>query len=138
MSTESTKLPIPESHHDLIARPLLAHLATTLPDGTPQVTPVWFDYEDGHFFFNTAVGRLKDKAIRKNPYIAFTVIDPVDGFYYLAVRGPVVEISEEHGRAHIDRLARRYTGAEKYTFGPPEEARVRYKVAPEHVLAFGR
>jgi PPOX class probable F420-dependent enzyme len=137
MTQEHSPQSIPASHHDLIEAPLLAHLATTLPDGTPQVTPVWFSYDEGYFFFNTAVGRLKDKAIRKHPYVAFTIIHPENGFHYLAVRGPVVEISEERGRAHIDELAKRYTGADKYTFGPPDEQRVRYKIAPEHVLAFG-
>lgn len=136
MTTHNERAPqtIPPKYADLIERPLLMSLATTLSDGTPQVTPVWFSYEDGHFYFNSARGRLKDKAIRANPYIAFTVVDPEDPFNWFAVRGPVVEINDDQqvARGHIDQLAKRYVGADKYG-GPSSELRVRYKVAPEHV-----
>lgn len=130
-----TPAPIPDKYADLIERPLIMSLATTLSDGTPQVTPVWFSYEHGHFFINSAQGRLKDRAIRANPYIAFTVVNPDDPYDWFAVRGPVVEINEDQqvARAHIDQLARRYTGAESYTLSSPSEQRIRYKVAPEHV-----
>jgi PPOX class probable F420-dependent enzyme len=113
--------PIPASHHDLLERPLIMSLATTLPDGTPQVTPVWFNYDDGKIFFNTARGRLKDRAINKTPYVAITIVDPDNMYRYLAIRGPVT-MTEEGGRDHIDLLARRYTGA---------------ALIPEHVLAAG-
>lgn len=126
--------PIPENVHDLLERPLIMALATTLSDGTPQVTPVWFNYADGYIYFNTAAGRLKDKAIRANPYVALTIIDPENDFHWLSVRGPVVEISEQAGREHINLLSKRYTGSETYTFGPPDEVRVRFKIAPEHVV----
>lgn len=125
---------IPESHLDLLEQPNVASLATTLPDGTPQVTPIWFSYDQGYILFNSAAGRLKDRAMRANPYVAFTIIDPTNIYRFLAIRGPVVEITEEGARAHIDALAKRYTGADKYP-GPATETRVIYKVAPEHVLA---
>ena len=76
---------IPASHRDLVERPLLAMLATTLPDGTPQVTPVWFSYDGQHFYFNTAQGRLKARAIEKTPYGAILIIDPNNGFRYTVV-----------------------------------------------------
>ena len=129
--------PIPESHRDLLERPLFMSLATTLADGTPQVTPVWFNYEDGYIYFNSARGRIKDKAVRRNPYVAVTIVDPDNMYRYLAIRGPVVEITEEAAHDHIDFLAQRYTGAEKYTPQTPDEVRVTYKMAPEHVLAAG-
>jgi PPOX class probable F420-dependent enzyme len=136
MSKSTTDRPaaIPESHLDLIEQPNPASLATTLPDGTPQVTPIWFSYDQGYILFNSAAGRLKDRAMRTNPYVAFTIIDPNNIYRYLAIRGPVVEITEEGARAHINFLAKRYTGADQYP-GPAEEVRVIYKVAPEHVLA---
>ncbi len=135
----TTDMPtVPDALRDLIDRPLLVMLGTTLPNNTPQVTPVWFYEEGGYFYFNTAVGRLKDKAIRANPYVSLLVMDPDNGFRYLQVRGPVVEFLEgEAGRAGINRLAGRYTGNPIYSFGPPEELRVHYKVKPEHILAFG-
>jgi hypothetical protein len=136
-SETSTPKAIPDSHMDLIEQPLIMQLATTLSDGTPQVTPVWFSYDDGHIYFNTAQGRLKDKAIRANPYVAISILDPNNPYRYISIRGPVVEIDDTHGRAHIDLLAKRYTGADKYTFGPPTEVRIRYKLAPEHVTTMG-
>lgn len=127
--------PIPESHRDLLDRPLIMSLATTLPDGTPQVTPVWFNYEDGKIFFNTARGRLKDRAIKQTPYVAITIIDPDNMYRYLSVRGPVT-ISEAGGRDHIDLLNKRYTGGDKYP-GPLSETRIKFAMTPEHVLAAG-
>jgi PPOX class probable F420-dependent enzyme len=126
-----TPKPIPEAYRDLVDRPLFASLATTLPDGTPQVTPIWFSYEDGYFFINTAVGRLKDRAIRAKPYVALMILDPDNGYRYLQVRGPVVEIDEASGVAHINALSHRYTGKD-YNL-PAGQARVRFKMAPEHV-----
>lgn len=132
----NTATPIPESHHDLLESPLIMALATTLQDGTPQVTPVWFSYEDGDILFNSARGRLKDRAIRARPYVAITIVDPNNQYRYLAVRGPVTEIAEQGGREHIDFLARRYTGADRYR-GPRSDVRVRYRLTPEHVVAAG-
>jgi len=129
---------IPEAYRDLIDRPLILALATTLPNGTPQVTPVWFYEEDGYIYFNTAAGRLKDKAMRDNPYIAGMVLDPENPYRYVQIRGPIVEILEGAAdRAGIDRLSLRYTGNPVYNFGPPDEPRVQYKVAPEKVFAQG-
>ncbi len=137
MSTNNgTPKPIPTNFRDLVEQPLFASFATVLPNETPQVTPVWFSYEDGYFYVNTAVGRLKDRAVRANPYVALSIIDPNNSYRYLAVRGPIVEMNEEEGRAHINFLAKRYTGADKYP-GPADEQRVRYKIAPEHVTTMG-
>jgi|HigsolmetaAR202D_1030399.scaffolds.fasta_scaffold00023_66 PPOX class probable F420-dependent enzyme len=138
MSTEQIpSKPVPETHRDLIERPIVAALATTLPDGTPQVTPIWFDSdEEGYIYFNTAEGRLKDRAIRKTPYVAFTIIDPDNPYRYIAARGPVVETSYEHGREHINQLSARYTGDPVYPV-PEGQVRVRYKVAIEHVFVSG-
>lgn len=130
--TNPTPATIPEKYIDLLERPLFAMLATTLPNGTPQVTPIWFHYEDGYVYFNSAKGRLKDRAIRANPYVAIAVLDPENGYRYLQLRGPVVEMDEEQGRAHINYLSKRYTGNENYP-GPAEEIRVRYKLVPERV-----
>jgi PPOX class probable F420-dependent enzyme len=127
---------IPESYRDLLERPIVAALATILPDGTPQVTPIWFNFDDGYILLNSARGRLKDRAIRKQPYVALTIIDPDDPYRYLAIRGPVVEITEEGAREHIDQLSYRYYGR-KFRVTAPDEVRVTYKLAPERVLAEG-
>lgn len=135
--TMSNTFNIPESHRYLVERPLLAMLATTLPDGTPQATPVWFSYDGTHFYFNTAKGRLKARAMEKTPYVALTIVDPQNGFRYIQVRGPVVA-SEDVGRANINALCQRYTGSPIYTFGPPDEVRIKYTLTPEHIQVLGR
>ena len=124
---------IPPSHADLLDRPLLAALATTLPNGTPQVTAVWFNYADGQVHINSAAGRLKDRAIRAKPYLALMVMDPQSAGRYIQVRGPVVTITEEGADAHINALSHRYTGKD-YTF-TPGQVRVRYVMDIEHVDA---
>ncbi len=136
-SSEVELKPIPQHYRDLVDRALVAALATTLQDGTPQVTPIWFNYEDGYILINSARGRLKDRAIRQRPYVAMSIVDPDNPYRYLAIRGPVVEITENGARDHIDLLAYRYKGAKRYTSGNPNEVRVKYKIAPEHVFASG-
>jgi PPOX class probable F420-dependent enzyme len=126
-----TPKPIPSSHIDLLERPIVAAFATTLPNGTPQVTAIWFNYENGYLYVNTAAGRLKDKAVRARPYVALMVIDPADPYRYIQVRGPVVEITEEGAAEHINFLSHRYEGKD-YNL-PPGQQRVRYTIAPEHI-----
>lgn len=129
---------IPKAYQSLLKSKSFAHLATTMADGTPQVTPVWIDYDGEYVLVNSAAGRLKDRNMRARPYVALSVLDPENPYAFLAVRGPVVEIIEgEAARKHIDSLAQRYLGREAYN-GPPGETRCLYKIAPEHVLASGR
>ena len=124
---------IPPSHIDLLEQPIVAALATTLPNGTPQVTAVWFNYDSGHVHINSAAGRLKDRAIRAKPYLALMVMDPQNSGRYIQVRGPVVTITEEGADAHINALSHRYTGTD-YTF-TAGQVRVRYVMDIEHVDA---
>lgn len=132
--TEMLK-PIDERYHDLLTKPIIMALATTLSDGTPQVTPVWFSYEDGYICFNTAVGRVKDKAIKARPYVAVTIVDPQNGQRYLAIRGPVEVIDDPAvGRQHINELNAKYRGDPVFP-GPANQQRVKFRMAPEHVFA---
>ena len=127
--------PIPESHYDLFEKKAFGHLATTMEDGTPQVTPVWVGFDGKHVLVNTARGRLKDQNIQRSPYVAIDIIDPQNPYRYLAVRGPV-EMTEEGAREHINQLSARYTGNPEYQ-GPKDETRVIIRITPEHVLAAG-
>jgi PPOX class probable F420-dependent enzyme len=129
----TTSKPIPASHIDLLERPLIAALATTLPNGTPQVTAVWFNYQDGYVHINSAAGRLKDRAIRAKPYLALMVMDPQTPRRYIQVRGPVVTITEEGADEHINMLSHRYENKDyAFTAG---QVRVRYVMAIERVDA---
>jgi PPOX class probable F420-dependent enzyme len=127
---------IPQSHHDLFQKKAFGHLATIMEDGTPQVTPVWVDFDGEHVLVNTAKGRLKDRNVERTPYVAIDILDPDNPYRYLAVRGPVVAMQEEGAREHINELSRRYTGNYPYR-GPQSETRVILKIATEHVLAAG-
>jgi PPOX class probable F420-dependent enzyme len=128
---------IPEAFKDLFGKVAYANIATVMSDGTPQVTPVWFDYDGNHLRVNSAKGRVKDKNMRRNKNVALAIQDPDNAYRYLAVRGKVDEITEEDADAHIDSLAKKYLGKDKYPFRGPGEVRVIYKIRPEKVSTMG-
>ncbi len=130
---------IPESHRDLFAfeKRAFGHLATLMPDGSPQVTPVWIDFDGTHVLVNSARGRQKDRNMRRDPRVAIEVSDPENPYRYVQIRGRVVEITEEGADAHIDRLAKKYRGLDRYPNRRPGEVRVIYKILPERVTVFG-
>ena len=128
---------IPEKYRDLFSKRSFASLATLMPDGGPQVTPVWCDLEGDHVIVNTAKGRQKDKNIRRDPRVALAVIDPDNPYRYLEIRGRVVEITEHGADAHIDKMAKKYLGADKYPYRQPNEVRVLLKIQPEHTTMMG-
>jgi PPOX class probable F420-dependent enzyme len=128
---------IPDTFRDLLQKKAFAHLATLMPDGSPQVTPVWFDYNDGHVRINTAKGRVKDKNMRRNGQVALAIQDPDNPYRYLAVRGHVEEVSEAGADAHIDSLAKKYLGQDRYPYRQPGEVRVIYRIRPERVSTMG-
>ena len=112
-------------------------VATIRPDGTPHVTPVWVDYDGTHVRFNTAKGRLKDKNLRRNPSVALAISDPDNPYRYVQVRGRVTEVTESGADAHIDSLAKKYLGQDKYPYRQAGEVRVIYKVTPDRVQTMG-
>jgi PPOX class probable F420-dependent enzyme len=118
-------------------RKALAHLGTLMPDGTPQVTPVWFDVDGDTIRVNSARGRVKDRNMRRNPAVAVSIVDPGNAYRYVGIRGRVVEITEEGADAHIDRLAKKYLGQDRYPNRRPGEVRVIYRIAPEQVSGMG-
>lgn len=126
---------IPESHLDLIQDepPAYAYLATIMQDGTPQVTPVWFNTDGEYILINSVRGRVKDKNMHSRPHVALVIQDPRDPYRYIQLRGKIVEISNKGARQHINDLALKYTG--KAGFAPKEldEVRVIYKLLPKKV-----
>jgi PPOX class probable F420-dependent enzyme len=127
----------PEAYKGLFLKVAFAHLATLMPDGSPQVTPVWVDYDGTHVRVNSAKGRLKDKNMRRDKRVALSIQDPDNAYRYIAIRGEVVEITEQDADAHIDALAKKYLGKDRYPFRSPGEVRVIYKIRPEKVLTSG-
>jgi PPOX class probable F420-dependent enzyme len=130
-----TKMPetIPSAYLDLFEKRAFAVLATLMPDGSPQVTPVWCDFDGTHVLVNSARGRVKDRNMRRDPRVALVILDPDNPYRYLEVRGRVVEITEDGAEEHIDRLAQKYLGVERYPYRQPGEVRVLYKIRPERV-----
>ena len=88
-----------------------------MPDGRPQVTPVWCDLEGDLVVFNSAKGRQKDRNVRRDPRVALAIVDPDNPYRYLEIRGRVIEITEEGADDHIDKMAKKYLGVDKYPYG---------------------
>ncbi len=112
-----------------------AHLATLMPDGSPQVTPVWVDFDGRHILVNTAEGRQKPRNIRRDPRVAIDVLRHESPYAFASVRGRVVEITREGAEEHIDRLAKKYLGRDSYPWRQPGEQRIILKIAPERVAS---
>lgn len=126
----------PESHADLLSddRPIVATLATLMPDGSPQLTPVWFDREGELIRVNTNRSRAKFRNMSARPKVALTVFDPDDIYRHLQIRGEVVSFTEQGAREHIDRLARKYTHRD-FRELLPGEVRVTFKIRPSAVTS---
>ena len=109
-----------------------------MPDGTPQVTSVWVDYDGKYILINSAKGRQKDLNMERSPIVSIQIPDPDNPNRYLGIRGRVVEITEEGADEHLDRLAWRYIAREKYppTWRFPNEVRRIYKIEPVYVTAW--
>ncbi len=129
---------IPKEYSDLLSREKrsFADLALVLRDGTPQVTPVWFDWDGEAVIINTARGRVKDNVLHRHPVVAILIADPANPYRYVQIKGPVVYESEEGAYDQICGLQEKYRGDRDYP-KRPGEVRVVYKIKPEKVQAKG-
>jgi PPOX class probable F420-dependent enzyme len=128
---------IPAEFRSLLTeKKAFAQVATTGKDG-PQVTPVWVDFDGTHVLVNTARGRAKVRRVERDPRVAINILDPDNPYRYLEIRGRVVETTEKGAAEHIDKMAKKYLGKDKYPFAQPGEVRVLYKIAPEFVHGRG-
>ena len=121
----------------ILGKKTFGHLATMMPDGSPHVSPVWVDVEGNTIVINSAEGRLKDKNVRKDKRVALSVTDPDNPYHSVMIRGRVVEITNDGADRHIDQMAKKYLGQDKYPFRQPGEKRVLYKIEPERVSTMG-
>lgn len=128
---------IPDAFKEVLNKRGFAHLATLMKDGSPQVTPVWYDFDGTHIRINSAKGRLKDKNMRRDKQVALSIQDPDNPYRYLAIRGNIDEITEDGADAHIDALAKKYLDKDRYPFRAPGEVRVIYKIRPDKVSTVG-
>jgi len=107
-------VPIPDTHRDLLVGPIHGVFSTMMPDGQPQSSVVWVDYDDTYVLINTTLERQKGRNMRANPKVALLVIDPKDGSRWIEVRGRVVEIQREGAETHADKLTQHYTGKQRF------------------------
>jgi PPOX class probable F420-dependent enzyme len=128
---------IPQQFRDLLTKKAFASLATVMADGSPQVTPVWFDFDGTHLRVNSAKGRVKDRNMRRNGRVALSILDPENPYRHVAIRGRVEEITEAGADAHIDSLSKKYLGQDRYPNRRPGEVRVIYRIRPERVSTMG-
>lgn len=128
--------PIPNEFRDLFAKRAFANLGTLRPDGSPQVTPVWVDFDGDSVLVNTVKGRHQDKNIRDDARVALTITDPDDPYRYLEIRGRAVEITGRDHVPHLNAMAKKYLGVEAYPNRPPEQIRVLWKIEAERINAF--
>jgi PPOX class probable F420-dependent enzyme len=126
-----------EKARALIARPVLASLATLNPDGSPQITPLWVDLDGDDVVFNTAQGRKKARNLERDARVAVTVIDPDDQYNVVAFQGTVTDVTSDGADAHIDALAKKYLGVDAYPMRREGEVRIRVTVRTDHIVMGG-
>src|SRR5438445_2107925 len=119
-----------DSANKLIEGKNFASFATVMPDGSPQVTPVWIDHDGDIILVNTAEGRLKHKNLLKNPKVALTIFDLNNPYSMVAVRGRVTEMTHAGADDHIDKMSKKYLGQDSYPNRSPSEKRVIIKIEP--------
>ena len=122
---------IPAKYLDLLQeKKSFANLATIMPDGTPQVTPVWFDYTNGKIRVNSAKGRVKTRNMTEGAPVALSILDPDNPYRYIQIRGRVGHVTEKGADAHIDSLAKKYLGKDKYPYARPTKSGSSLKSSP--------
>jgi PPOX class probable F420-dependent enzyme len=123
-----------ESWRDLLeTKKAFAHIATLMPDGTPQSTPVWIDYRNGKVLVNSAKGRVKVRNLKPGSPVAISITDPDNPYRYVQIRGKVSRVTEQGAADHIDKMAKKYLDKDKYPFAKPGEVRVLFEIEPTRV-----
>ncbi len=112
----------------------LVFIATVMKDGSPQLSPVWGDFEDDHIMINTAEGRIKHKNVLHDPRVAVSVVSNNNPLDMTTIRGKVIEIIPDYEYKHADRLTKKYMNKEKYPFKRPNEKRIILKIIPEKIF----
>lgn len=110
-----------------------AHVATINKDGSPQVSPVWVDFDGTHVVVNSEQKRLKIRNLKRDPRVSLSVQDAANAYSYIEIRGRVAEITEKGAFEGIDKLAKKYMDLDKYPYNQPSDVRVVIKIVPEHI-----
>lgn len=124
---------ITDAVREIVEKKTVAHLATLMPDGSPQSSPVWIDVEGDELVFNTAEGRAKPRNLRRDGRVALSFTDPDNPYDFVLVRGEVTAITPEGADEHIDSLAKKYLNEDEYPFRQPGEERLIVRVKPHSI-----
>ena len=119
---------------DLFSAKNLVFVATLMKDGSPQLSPVWANFEDDHILVNTAEGRIKHKNILRDPRVAVSVVSKDNPLDMTTIRGTVIELIPDYDYKHADKLTLQYMGREHYPFKRDDEKRVTLKIKPDRVF----
>lgn len=128
---------IPEGYADLLDSKALAHVATTGPEGEPQVNPVWFGTQDGYIVFSQTTTRQKLRNVQDEPRVALSIVDPTNDYRYLEIRGVVERVDPDPDNAFINSMAKKYLGQDVYPWHRPGDQRVVVFVRPVHTTRMG-
>jgi PPOX class probable F420-dependent enzyme len=126
-----------EKQEQLLRGKNFAHIATVSEDGSPQVTPVWIDWDGTHVIFNTEKNRAKTRHLQRDPRVSMSIQDSANPYHYIEIRGRVVEVTEAGAAEHIDAMAQKYMGQPKYPFHKPGDVRLIVKIEPQKVMGMG-
>ena len=130
MTTKNTEARITDTNRDLLEKTVVAHLATTRPDGSLQSNPVWFEWDGQSIKISQTRARQKMRNLEHDPHVALSMTDPDNPYRYLEVRGLVEKVEDDVDRAFIDHLAERYMGKRPYPYHQPEDERVIVHIRP--------
>ena len=128
---------IPDDVVALLRSPCLCYVATTMPDGSPQLTQVWADTDGEQVVLNIVEGSQKERNLRRDPRVALAISDPANPNHYVQIRGSVLETTTEGGADHIEALAQKYTGRPYAWYGGQDQVRVKVLIEPRRIAGSG-
>jgi PPOX class probable F420-dependent enzyme len=128
---------LPPELRELLRRPSVGYLATSMADGSPQVTQTWVDTDGEHVLINSVLSHVKTKNIQRDPRVAVAVFDPGEPSRYFQVRGQVVEVTTDGAAEHVETLARKYLGGPYPWYGGRDQVRVIFVIEPERITTVG-
>lgn len=129
--------PLTPKVREIFEKPAIVHLATLMPDGSPQVTPTWVELDGERIVINTVRGRIKHQNVERDPRVALSATDPDNPYSAVWIRGRVVEIVDDEGNESIDRLTRKYIGEDSYPWHAPGDVRVKLYIEAERIGGMG-
>jgi PPOX class probable F420-dependent enzyme len=128
---------IPKRYRDILDAKGFANWATIGPDGAPQVNPVWVDFDGEHLIVSQTTTRQKIRNVKRDPRVSLSILDPENPYRYLEVRGEVTDISIDEDNAFINKMAKKYMGADEYGWDQPGTQRLVVRILPKHTTHMG-